>query len=223
MLIGVPLSTDIEIADVLDLEENISEQNTGNLVATAYEKRPELGVAKASLSIAKEKIDIASADLWPKLGMRFSYIYSRPNQLYFPPQDETNGSWDFSLFLNWTVWDWGTTFNGRRAAKAEASAAHHALEEIKNNVRMDVQMKASAYKTAAQKIASAKSSIVSAKRAFENAKMLFEAGRLTSLDLLNAELQLTQTNYKLVQALADARIAWIRVQKAAGTLIAKQQ
>jgi multidrug efflux pump subunit AcrB/outer membrane protein TolC len=215
-LIGVPLTTDIQVVEILDSQDVVSLEQVEDLAQKASARRPEIGVAMAAASIAKEKVDIEGSGLWPQIGMRFGYIYARPNQLYFPMQDETNGSWDVSVFLSWTLWDWGSTYNGMRAAKAEASAANHAVEEIRNNVRMDVEHRVLEYKTASQKITAAQSGISSAQSAFSNATELFSAGRITSINLLNAEFELTQASYQLIQALADARIAWARVQKATG-------
>jgi multidrug efflux pump subunit AcrB/outer membrane protein TolC len=215
-LIGVPSTTDIQIKNVLDPGGASKRQPADNIVAQAYSKRPEIGIARSAAALAEERVDIEGAGLWPQIGLRFGYNYDRPNQRYFPPHDRFDGSWDLSVVLNWTIWDWGVSYHGMKAARAEMSAANHAVVEIKEAIRLDVERRVQEHHTEAEKIAAARSGITSAQRAFKNAKVLFEAGRLTSLDLLNAEFELTQANYKLVQALADAQIAWAQVLKATG-------
>jgi len=215
-LIGVPSTTDIRIKNVLDSKGRSKPRAADDLVAQAYSKRPEIGVARSAAAIAEERVDIEGAGLWPQIGLRFGYNYDRPNQRYFPAHDQFDGSWDLSLVLSWKIWDWGVSYHGMKAAEAEASAAKHAVAEIKEAVRLDVERRLREYRTDTEKIAAAKSGIASAERAFKIAKVLFEAGRLTSLDLINAELELTQAHYQLVQARADARIAWAQVLKATG-------
>ena len=216
-LIGVPTSTILIVEDVLDSAQ-LPEPGgtTDQLVARARSRRPEIGMARSAAAIAEERIDIEGSGLWPHVGLRFGYNYERPNQRYFPVRDEFNGSWDVSVVLSWTVWDWGASYYGMKAAEAEAAAARQALEDVEEKVEVDVVHRLRRYRTETERVSAARSGIASAKRAFENATKLFEAGRLTSLELLNAELALTQANYELVRALADARIAWGRLIEAAG-------
>ncbi len=215
-LIGVASTTDLQLKNVLD-SEGLSRLPPGDhLVEQAHSKRPEIGVARSAVAIAEERVDLEGAGLWPQIGMRFGYSYDRPNQRYFPPRDQFNGSWDLSFVLNWTIWDWGVTYYGMKAAEAEVLAASRAVAEVKEAVRLDAKRRLQQYRTEAEKIIAAKSGIASAKRAFDNAKVLFEAGRVTSLDLINAEFELTQAHYELIKARADARIAWAQVLKATG-------
>lgn len=83
-------------------------------------------------------------------------------------------------------------------------------------VRLDVEQRRREYVTASEQIGAANEGRASAERAFQSARVLFDAGRLTSLDLVDAELELTQARLRRVQALADARVAWARVERAVG-------
>jgi outer membrane protein TolC len=58
--------------------------------------------------------------------------------------------------------------------------------------------------------------LASADRAFVDSRALFEAGRMTSLELLDAETELTRVRAELVAALADSRIAWAGLLRAQG-------
>jgi multidrug efflux pump subunit AcrB/outer membrane protein TolC len=214
--VGLPSATGIKIKSVLESEGVSKHQPIEGLIAQAYTKRPELGVARSTASIAKERIGIQAAALWPQVGLRFGYNYDRPNQRYFPVRDQFNGSWDLSLVLQWSIWDWGVTYYGKKAVQAEAFSAEQAVEEIREGIRLDVTRRVQNYHMRTEGIEAARSGITSAQRAFENATVLFEAGRLTSMDLLTAELELTQARYRLVIALADARMAWAQVLKSTG-------
>ncbi|MBW2700840.1 MAG: efflux RND transporter permease subunit [Deltaproteobacteria bacterium] len=216
-LIGVPSTEGLKIKNVLESEDTPNPPSADSMVTQAYSNRPEIGVARSAAAIAEERVDIAGAGLLPQVGLRFGYNYDRPNQRYFPPKDQFDGSWDLSVMVNWTFWDWGATYHGMKAAEAEAKAANRAVAEAKEGVRMDVEGRLRSYRTEKEKITAARSGIKSAERAFGNAKVLFDAGRLTSLDLINAEFELTQARYQLVQALADARIDWAQVLRAAGS------
>lgn len=90
------------------------------------------------------------------------------------------------------------------------------MEEARDAVRLDVERQRQGYTTAAARITAAREALSSALRAYDSAKLLFDAGRAESLDVLDAATELTRVRSDLVQSLADARIAWALVQKAAG-------
>ena len=217
-LLGFSFSDKIDIKDTLDKRDSKEMISEKELVEKAYKQRSELEIVNTAVLIANEKTKIAASGLWPQIGAKFGYIYSRPNQLYFPPMDEANGSWDVSVYLNWTLWDWGSTYNGMRAAKAEAESAKNAIKNVQDSIKIDVERRSIEYKTASQKIDAAKQNIDSTRQAYDNAVLMFDAGRLTSLDVLNAEFELEQAKFQLIDATADARIAQSRLKRATGDL-----
>lgn len=113
-------------------------------------------------------------------------------------------------------WDWGVTYHGMKAAQAEAAAAARGVDETRDAVQLDVERQRQGYANAAEKITAARQGLSSANRAYDAARTLFDAGRALSLDVLDAATELTRARSELVQALADARIAWALVRKAVG-------
>jgi len=214
-LLGVPSTTPLTLADIVDSVQDSSADVEG-LVARALANRPEVAIATTNAAIASERVNVEASALWPQLSLRFGYNYDRPNQRYFPAQDEFDGTWDLSAMVSWTAWDWGVTYYGMKAAEAEARAASRNVEETQDLIRLDVERQRQAYTTATAKILAAEEALKSAEQSFNTTEILFEAGRAQSLDVLDAATELTQARSELVQALADARIAWAFVQKSLG-------
>ncbi len=215
-LLGIPSTTALELADVVDTEIPESPPGAERLVAEAFVSRPEVAIARENAAVAAARVGVEGSALWPQVSLRFGYNYDRPNQRYFPIHDRFDGSWDISTVLSWTAWDWGVTHYGRKAAQAEASAAARSVDETRDAVRLDIERQRQEYLTAAEKITAARQALNSSERAYDAARILFDVGRAQSLDLLDAATELTRARSDLVQALADARIAWALVQKAAG-------
>lgn len=215
-LLGVPSTTALELADVVDTKIPESPPGAERLVAEAFASRPEVAIARENAAAAAARVDVEGSALWPQVSLRFGYNYDRPNQRYFPVHDRFDGSWDISTVLSWTAWDWGVTHYGRKAAQAEASAAARSVDETRDAVRLDIERQRQEYLTAAEKITAARQALNSSERAYDAARILFDVGRAQSLDLLDAATELTRARSDLVQSLADARIAWALVQKAAG-------
>jgi len=215
-LIGVPSTTELTLADVFDESSLQGAPPAPALVSEALEARPEVAIARHAAKIADARADAEGAGLWPQISFRFGYNYDRPNQRYFPVRNQFDGSWDLSLLLYWTIWDWGVTYHGMMAARAEASAASRNVDDIRESVRLDVEQRREQYVSVRGHTNASRQAVNSAEHALEQAKLLFTAGRITSLDVLDAETEATRARFELVQALADARIMWAKVERAVG-------
>lgn len=215
-LLGLPSTTPLLLADIVDSQSPASLPAAEPLVREAVTSRPEVAIAKQGAAVAAARVEVEGSALWPQASLRFGYNYDRPNQRYFPVRDRFDGSWDISAVLSWTAWDWGVTYYGMKAAQAEAAAAARNVDEARDLVRLDVERQRQGYVTAAARISGARDTLDSALRAYDSARLLFDAGRASSLDVLDAATELTRVRSELVQALADARIAWALVHKAAG-------
>lgn len=213
-LLGVPSTTPLLLADIVD-----SPQESGDIdgwVAQAQANRPEIAIATTQAAIASERVNVEAAGLWPQVSLRFGYNYDRPNQRYFPARDEFDGTWDLSAMVSWTAWDWGVTYYGMKAAEAEARAATRNVEETRDLIRLDVERQRRNYTTAMARIVAAREALVSAEHSFNTMQILFEAGQAESLEVLDVTTELTQARSDLIQAQADARIAWALAQKSIG-------
>ena len=215
-VLGVPSTTALVLANIVDTKTRESLPDAEQFVTEALATRPEVAIATEGAAVAAARVEVEGSALWPQVSLRLGYNYDRPNQRYFPAHDRFDGSWDISAILSWTAWDWGGTYYGMKAAQAEASAAARNVDEVRDAVRLDVERQRQGYTTATAKIAAARQALSSAERAYDVAEILFDAGRAESLEVLDAATELTRARSDLVQSLADARIAWAFVQKAAG-------
>ena len=215
-LIGVPSTTELVLLDVFD-ESSLQEAPPAtDLVSEALHARPEVAIARHAAKIADTRANAEGAGLWPQVHFRFGYSYDRPNQRNFPVRDQFDGSWDVSLLLSWTIWDWGVNYHGMMAARAEASAALRNVDDIRESVRLDVEQRREQYGSIRGVTSASQQAVNSAERALAQAELLFSAGRITSLDVLDAETEATRARFEFVQALVDARIIWAKVERAVG-------
>jgi outer membrane protein TolC len=215
-LLGLPSTTALELVEVLDAVAPESPPATAQLLAEALATRPELAIAQEGAARAAARAGVEGGSLWPQASLRFGYNYERPNSRYFPVRDRFDDSWDLSLLFSWTAWDWGVAYHGKRAAQAEAAAATRNVDEARDAVRLDVERRHREQASATEQVAAARQAVGTAERTHAAAVLLFDVGRIQSLDLLDATTELAQARSDLVQALADARIAWALVQRAAG-------
>jgi len=173
----------------------------------ALERRAEAFRARAAAA--------ASAGL-PQIGVASGYDYASPNPRIFPRIAEWRDSWDVSVNVSWLLWDGGR----RRAEMAEATAAVRAAEarmtEFDRQAAFEVRQRQLEIDSSRAAIAAAADGVRSATEARRVVGERFTAGVATSTDLLDAEVAVLQAELDRTRALANARLAEARLERAVG-------
>jgi outer membrane protein TolC len=201
--------------------------NLAGAVATSRQPTPDPGSAPESarperkaldqrLSAAKERITAVAAAGKPQLFVAGGYDYARPNPRIFPRVDRWEDSWDASINMSWTLWDGGR----RRAEQVEAVAAATAIEaritEFDRQVDFEVEARRLELESARAAIAAAEDGLRSATEARRVVAERYNAGVVTSTDVLDAEIAVLQAELDRTRAMANARLAEARLDRALG-------
>lgn len=177
---------------------------------------PERRALERRLEAARERETAVGAAAWPQLFVAGGYDYARPNARIFPRQDLWHDSWDASINLSWTLWDGGR----RRADTAQASAAARAIEaritEFDRQNAFDVEARRLELDSARAAITAAEQGIRSAVEARRVVGERYAAGVVTSTDVLDAEVAVLQAELDRTRAVASARLAEARLERALG-------
>ncbi|MBW2736122.1 MAG: hypothetical protein JRH20_27370, partial [Deltaproteobacteria bacterium] len=106
-LLGLNANTKLTLATEPSVPKLEAMGTNADLQRKALQGRPVLLIAKDRTKQAVQHAKGAGAGLWPHLMLQAGVNLASPNERYFPPKNEFNGSWDVSLLLSWTAWDWG--------------------------------------------------------------------------------------------------------------------
>lgn len=186
------------------------------LLEEARRGRPEARalVNRAEASRAQEAAVAATAR--PQIGVNAGYDYARPNPRIFPRAGTWQDSWDVSVNVSWLLWDGGR----RRAERAEAAAASHAVEararDFDRQVAFEVQQRLLELDSSRAAIGAAADGVRSAIEARRVVGERFNAGVITSTEVVDADLAVLQAELDLTRARAGARLAEARLNRAAG-------
>jgi outer membrane protein len=165
---------------------------------------------------ARERADAVTAAGRPQLFVAGGYDYARPNPRIFPRVDSWEDSWDASVNLSWTLWDGGR----RRAEHAEAAAAARAIEaritEFDRQNAFEIEARGLELDSARAAITAAEDGIRSAVEARRVVGERYSAGVVTSTDVLDAEIAVLQAQLDRTRAVAAARLAEARLERAYG-------
>lgn len=108
MLMGRSVTAPLEIAEpVLDQPGSIP--SFDEAVNTALISRNEFAELDLKKEALKKNLDATKSAYYPEVFLSTNIYYSNPNQRIFPMKDEFKATWDLSLIMQWSIWDWGST------------------------------------------------------------------------------------------------------------------
>jgi outer membrane protein len=189
---------------------------TDALIAAAFAHRAERRALVQRADAARSRIDAARAAGLPQIGVAAGYDYARPNPRIFPRAGDWQDSWDVSVNATWNLWDGGRV----RASRAEAAAGERAaaarLADFDRQVTFEVRQRALELSSSLAAIAAASDGVRAAAEAQRVLGERFAAGVATNTEVLDAQTALLQAELDRTRALAGARVAEARLDRAVG-------
>jgi outer membrane protein TolC len=182
----------------------------------AGRRRPEWRALDRRVAASREREAAVDAAGRPQLALAGGYDYARPNPRIFPRLDEWRGSWDASVNVSWSVWDGGR----RSAERAEAAAGTRALvsraADLDRDIAFEIDARRLEVQSAYAAIPAADEGVRAAVEARRVVQERFDAGVATSTDVLDAATAVLQAELDRTRAVANARLAVARLERALG-------
>lgn len=214
-ILGIPLSTQIEIASTANLNEYRLDE-LSKLIDTAVEKRPELKAAGSRIRAGEAGVTLAKSSWYPQVSLYANYYYSKPNQRILPTQNRFDGTWDAGINLSMNVWDWLTTKHQTDQAEAQLAQAVDGLGIIKDGITLEVTQNYLSVNQAKRKIDIAKLSVGQAEENLRVTTQKFKNGLATSSDLIDAETALISSKTNYTTSIVDYELAKAKLEKSIG-------
>ncbi len=189
-------------------------------ISEAVASHPAILAAKASIRAAQANSDSANAAFGPTLDMTASVgsTLFGPGSLFAPNDPTPTGSVKFSL----AVPIYGGGAYGASIRKANLSQMKSEVDALatRDQVKESLISAWSSMQNASAQIESANSAVASGQLSLEGIVQERDVGQATTLDVLNAQSELTSVKEGLIQAEASKVIASFAVVAATGHLTA---
>jgi outer membrane protein TolC len=174
------------------------------------EKNADLRKINLDIERAKASISFAKADYWPVLSVQASYGYRNRDV------GGTADEYAYGIFLDYAIFSGGLT----RATVAKAKSVSLQLEDSKkallDQLRVDLNTAISQIQDALKGMESAKSSIGVNQEAYDATMAMYQAGKLTSLDVLTAQISLINSKASYLNYYANYQTALAQLRKIIG-------
>ena len=213
-LLARPLQTPFAIADSLVYRP--VETHLDQLTAAALKQRPDLAGTKLQLKALQSQQAAATAAYWPDLNVGLG------RQQRHDGGGHEENFWQVRFGLEVPLWAFSRQRGERAEAKAEVAKVAAERDAVRYQVLLETEQAYLDLKTAEEQVILFQGQILpEAKRAFEIAGRSYDEGKLTYLELLEAQRTWIETQIEYSQALFEYRAATAALERAiAGPLSA---
>ncbi|MGE0448564.1 MAG: TolC family protein [Vicinamibacterales bacterium] len=188
------------------------------LLAEARERRPDRKALEDRREAAELRRQAAAAGGRPTVAVGGGFDYARPNPRIFPRMRDWRHSWDASVNVNWPLFDGGRTKSEAAEATAGVRVALARLSEFDSMLSLEVRQRLSEIASSRAAIEAADVAVRAATEARRVVGERFAAGVATSTDVVDAQVAMLQAQLDRTQAIANARLAEARLNRALGRL-----
>jgi outer membrane protein TolC len=211
------LAPDVVITIDAALEGSLVDLPTyDQLLAEARAGRSERQALQARVAAIGERRTAVAAGLKPVIAVAAGFDYARPNPRIFPRAAEWNDSWDVGVNVAWPLWDGGRVKADVAVVAADQRAVEQRLAEFDSVLDFEVKQRRLDLEAARAAIRAATDEVTAAAEARRVVSERFKAGLVTNTEVLDAQQALLVAQFDRTRALATARLAQARLERALG-------
>lgn len=216
-LCGIPLDTDIKLADEGMQDLTLPANHTEGNVNMAWANREELKSLDLAAKIYDQKINVVRAEFLPSVGLTANYLFTNPS-LVNGFERKVRGMWTVGVMVKVPVFHWGEGLYKVKAAKAEASIARYKWDDVKEKVELQVTQSTYKVNEAAKKLAMAEKNMSKAEENLKYATLGFKEGVIPTSNVLEAQTAWLSAQSGKIDAQIDLKMSEVYLNKSMGTL-----
>ena len=182
----------------------------------ALRKRLDIRALDETIYSLKSAENTMVAGYLPRVDAFANLTYANPNQRIFPSVNEFRGTWEAGVRASWAINDTFSNIGASAEAKARTEALRQQKVEIVNGLRLEVASAYADVMKAASKIDAADRQLVAAAESMRVRTELFRAGRATTVELVDAEGEVTRARLGMIDARIGLLVARTRLEHAVG-------
>ncbi len=209
-IIGIPHDSQSVLKDELQYAQYGAP--LADLLAQAAKNRPEIAQAADNVAIAKAGQKAADSGGLPTLSLSAGQGWAGDT---FPGNDS---NWSVGMTLSWNIFDSGITKAKSAGAGAAIDKALSQQRQTGDSVALEVRQAYLSMKEAEERIQTSQVTVDKAEEDLKIARTKYSAGAGTNLDVIDAQLALTQAHTNYTQSLYDYNVNKAKLQKATGQI-----
>ncbi|MBR1463605.1 MAG: TolC family protein [Prevotella sp.] len=214
-LCGLPIESDIKLADEDKDVFPIAGTNTNSDIHTAWENRNELKMLQNTMDISKENTKLIRAAYLPQVAVTGGYLVTSPS-LYNGFEHKLSGLWNIGIMVRVPIWSWQEGAFKVRASKTATQIANMEIEKAREMIELQVNQSRFKVKEANKKLTMASKNVEKAEENLRCANLGFAEGVMQTTDVMAAQTAWMDAQTQKIDAEIDVRLSQIGLQKALG-------
>ncbi|EAX47472.1 outer membrane efflux protein [Thermosinus carboxydivorans Nor1] len=207
-VLGLPLDTEISVKD--DLKYDKYSLTLEEAIDYALKNRPEVAQADLNVKSAEDGMQVAKSGQRPTVSFQGSQTWSDTDP------GRSSDSWALGLSASFNIFDGNVTSAKIKQADAALAKAQEQARQTRDAVQLEVRQAYLSLKEAEKRIETTKVAVDKAEEDYKIAQVRYSAGVGTNLDVMDAQVALTQAKTNYVQALYDYNTSKAKLDKAMG-------
>ena len=182
----------------------------------ALKIRPEIKALDIAGSQVDQQIKLAKSKYYPEADFNYSYIKAGDTPAVSGSDFQKANSWEATLGLSWTFWDWDKTKNSVRQVESQKRQLSQTRKTLEDGIRLQLKQAVLNLKEAEEKIPTAKKAVDQAEENLRVSEQRYKAQVTTSTEVLDAQTLLSQARMNYYSALYDHNLARAGLLRAIG-------
>ena len=211
-VLNIDLGESVELEG--SLERPILEFELDRLIQLGLEKRPELHQLAFNEGAAKKQVDVAKTRSRPALSFFTNYQLDHNERLL-----EMNRVWNLGFALNFPIFDGLATRAAVKQAESGLKQTQLGKQQMTDAIELEVRSAYLNLLEARTLINVQRETVAQAQESVRIANLRYENGMITSVELTDAQLALSQAEVNRLQSLHDYAVGLARLEKAIGQQI----
>ncbi len=210
-LLALPDTVQLEITDTLVFRPY--HYDLAALKREALQRRPELKRLELASDMVKAQMALVRADFLPSLALQASYskFGNAPD-----PYSKWDDSYQIAVGLRFNLFSGGQTFTKLRQTRARYRQLEWSRKSLEDQIKLEVEQAYQQLEEAHKTLVSQEKTVEQAMEAYQLARVQFQEGTITSLQVQQAQVNLTTAKANRVQALFTYELAHLSIIKAVG-------
>ncbi|MCE5286572.1 MAG: TolC family protein [Pelosinus sp.] len=209
----LPLDTELEIKEELSYTK-YDDISLEDCIKRGLANRPEVMEADLNVEYYKQGVISVKGNKKPKVSLNGT-VNLADDKL---PGTDNNG-WSVGVTAQWSVFDSGRIDSQVKQSDADFGKAQYTAKQTRDSVALAVRQAYLNMKAAEKQIDTTKVAVEQAEEDFKIAKVRYSSGVGTNLDVMDAELSLTQAKTNYIQALYNYNTSKAKLDKAMGAAV----
>lgn len=198
-IIGTPLNTTLKLKDSLQYVPY--DNDMAYCLAYSEEHRPELKQAEYGVDAAEAALVVARSGHMPKINATAGNYWGGTADSNWPGDDDDH--WAVGVTASMNIFDSGVTWSKIHAAQENLAKAKETQRQVKDAVELEVRTDYLGMREAEKRISTTQVAVAQAEEDYHIAVVRYQAGVGTNIDVMDAQVALTEAKTNYVKALYD--------------------